>query len=43
MVEGNPCIIARVKIPHRPKELGNCYTSGCVFCVWEYHNEDLRH
>lgn len=34
--------IAGVKVPHRPLEPDNCCMSGCVNCVWEYFNEDIR-
>lgn len=34
--------IAGVRVPHRPIEPDNCCMSGCVNCVWEYFNEDIR-
>lgn len=36
-------IIAGIEVPNRPKEPDNCCMSGCVNCVWEYYNEDLRY
>lgn len=43
IVEEEFRIIAGIKVPHKPKEPDNCCMSGCVNCVWEYYNEDLRH
>lgn len=35
--------IAGIKVPHRPLEPDNCCMSGCVNCVWEIYNDELRH
>ena len=43
IVNADSRTIAGVKVPNRPKEPDNCCMSGCVNCVWEYYNEDLRH
>ncbi|CAL9738157.1 hypothetical protein MOSE0_N04588 [Monosporozyma servazzii] len=42
LVANQSRIIAGVKVPHRPIEPDNCCMSGCVNCVWEYFNEDIR-
>ncbi|CDO95193.1 unnamed protein product [Kluyveromyces dobzhanskii CBS 2104] len=34
--------IAGIKVPTRPVEPDNCCMSGCVNCVWELYNDDLR-
>lgn len=34
--------IAGVNVPGRPLEPDNCCMSGCVNCVWEIYNEDIR-
>lgn len=34
--------IAGVMVPSRPKEPDNCCMSGCVNCVWELYNDDLK-
>lgn len=35
-------MIAGVKVPDRPTEPDNCCMSGCVNCVWEQYNDDIR-
>lgn len=37
-----PVLIAGVLVPHRPAEPDNCCMSGCVNCVWEQYNDDIR-
>lgn len=34
--------IAGVVVPSRPHEPDNCCMSGCVNCVWELYNDDLK-
>ncbi|QEU61171.1 hypothetical protein KDRO_E00430 [Kluyveromyces lactis] len=34
--------IAGVKVPSKPIEPDNCCMSGCVNCVWELYNDDLK-
>lgn len=35
-------VIAGVKVPSKPVEPDNCCMSGCVNCVWELFNDDIR-
>lgn len=37
-----PRLIAGVLVPHKPIEPDNCCMSGCVNCVWEQYNDDIR-
>lgn len=39
---GQPRMIAGVLVPHKPTEPDNCCMSGCVNCVWEQFNDDLK-
>lgn len=39
---GEPRIIAGVLVPAKPTEPNNCCMSGCVNCVWEQFNDDLK-
>lgn len=34
--------IAGVKVPSKPVEPDNCCMSGCINCVWEVFNDDIR-
>lgn len=39
---GEPRIIAGVTVPDRPLEPDNCCMSGCINCVWELYNDDVK-
>lgn len=39
---GQPRMIAGVNVPDKPKEPDNCCMSGCINCVWELFNDDLK-
>lgn len=39
---GEPRIIAGVKVPDKPVEPDNCCMSGCINCVWEIYNDDIK-
>lgn len=39
---GESRIIAGVEVPDRPPEPDNCCMSGCINCVWELFNEDVK-
>lgn len=39
---GEPRMIAGVLVPSKPTEPNNCCMSGCVNCVWEQFNDDLK-
>lgn len=40
--KGEARMIAGVLVPDRPKEPDNCCMSGCVNCVWEQYNDDVK-
>lgn len=42
MIRGGEMMIAGVKVPAKPIAPDNCCMSGCVNCVWERYNEDVR-
>lgn len=42
MLAGDAKKIAGVAVPAKPIEPDNCCMSGCVNCVWELFNEDIR-
>lgn len=39
---GQPRMIAGVNVPDRPLEPDNCCMSGCINCVWEMYNDDVK-
>lgn len=39
---GEPRTIAGVLVPDKPPEPDNCCMSGCINCVWELFNEDVK-
>lgn len=39
---GEPRVIAGVKVPDKPQEPDNCCMSGCINCVWEIYNDDIK-
>lgn len=39
---GKPRTIAGVLVPARPLEPDNCCMSGCINCVWEIYNDDVK-
>ncbi|CUM49231.1 uncharacterized protein AC631_01158 [Debaryomyces fabryi] len=40
---GEPKVIAGITVPDKPTEPDNCCMSGCINCVWELFNDDLKH
>lgn len=42
MMRGEPRVIKGVTVPDRPIEPDNCCMSGCINCVWELFNEDVK-
>lgn len=42
ITRGEPRIIAGVTVPDKPNEPDNCCMSGCINCVWELFNEDIK-
>lgn len=42
ITRGKPKTIAGVLVPARPDEPDNCCMSGCINCVWELFNEDVK-
>lgn len=39
---GKTRTVAGVQVPSKPVEPDNCCMSGCINCVWEVFNDDLR-
>ncbi|KAK6454858.1 oxidoreductase-like protein [Scheffersomyces xylosifermentans] len=39
---GEPKVIAGITVPARPREPDNCCMSGCINCVWELFNDDIK-
>ncbi|EEQ40199.1 Oxidoreductase-like protein, N-terminal family protein [Clavispora lusitaniae] len=39
---GKPRVIAGVQVPAKPVEPDNCCMSGCINCVWEMYNDDVK-
>ena len=42
LLRGEDKMIAGVKVPSKPMEPDNCCMSGCINCVWELFNDDLK-
>ncbi|SCU94693.1 LANO_0E07712g1_1 [Lachancea nothofagi CBS 11611] len=42
IVRGDARYISGISVPEKPSEPDNCCMSGCVNCVWEIYNDDLR-
>ncbi|CAI5759454.1 unnamed protein product [Candida verbasci] len=42
ITRGEPKVIAGITVPSRPPEPDNCCMSGCINCVWELFEEDLK-
>lgn len=40
---GEPRVIAGITVPDKPIEPDNCCMSGCINCVWELFNDDIKH
>lgn len=40
---GESRVIAGITVPDKPPEPDNCCMSGCINCVWELFNDDLKH
>lgn len=43
IIVGQSKKIAGVDVPMKPEEPDNCCMSGCVNCVWEMYNDDVRY
>lgn len=39
---GQPRTIAGITVPDKPTEPDNCCMSGCINCVWEMYNDDIK-
>ncbi|KAI5965778.1 uncharacterized protein KGF55_001141 [Candida pseudojiufengensis] len=42
IIRGESKIIGGINVPSRPPEPDNCCMSGCINCVWELFEEDLK-
>jgi hypothetical protein len=42
VLRGEPRVIAGVTVPDRPPEPDNCCMSGCINCVWQLFDEDIK-
>ncbi|EGW35112.1 uncharacterized protein SPAPADRAFT_58265 [Spathaspora passalidarum NRRL Y-27907] len=42
ITRGEPKVIAGVTVPAKPDEPDNCCMSGCINCVWELFDEDIK-
>lgn len=42
VARGEPRNIAGVMVPEKPLEPDNCCMSGCINCVWELYNDDVK-
>lgn len=43
ITRGEPRVIAGITVPDKPPQPDNCCMSGCINCVWEIFEEDLKH
>lgn len=43
VIVGQSTKIAGIDVPMKPPEPDNCCMSGCVNCVWEMYNDDVRY
>ncbi|KAI8386355.1 related to UPF0651 protein YPL107W, mitochondrial [Nakaseomyces glabratus] len=43
ILTGGSKLIAGVEVPEKPGQPDNCCMSGCVNCVWELYNDDVRY
>ncbi|RLV89548.1 hypothetical protein JA1_005124 [Spathaspora sp. JA1] len=42
MLRGESKVIAGITVPAKPTEPDNCCMSGCINCVWELFDEDVK-
>lgn len=42
VLRGEPRIIGGINVPDKPPEPDNCCMSGCINCVWELFDEDIK-
>ncbi|SMN21188.1 similar to Saccharomyces cerevisiae YPL107W Putative protein of unknown function [Maudiozyma saulgeensis] len=43
IIVGQSKKIAGIDVPMKPQEPDNCCMSGCINCVWELYNDDVRY
>ncbi|KAK6203475.1 oxidoreductase-like protein [Scheffersomyces amazonensis] len=42
LLRGESKVIAGITVPAKPSEPDNCCMSGCINCVWELFNDDIK-
>ncbi|KAK6464143.1 oxidoreductase-like protein [Scheffersomyces coipomensis] len=42
LLRGEPRIVGGITVPEKPTEPDNCCMSGCINCVWELFNDDIK-